>query len=165
MKRFKATAFGTFASPSNRGVIYIDPNHKNEAHHSPILTELEAKSARERELIEEGDGEAVDENGNAIEDTTSLSSVNQERLSEIADAADEATGSIANLDSVRTTAWPDADRVLGGAGPASADLVTPASTQIAGTQMAAPDGSGGGDADDAAPAPRAARTAANKTPR
>jgi len=167
MKRYKALAFGTFASPSNRGVQYINPDHADEKHHSPVLTDAEAVAARDRGLIAEDDkGVEVDDNGKEIVDETTLAHVSQQRLQDVAGETDEATGSIATLDSRQTTAWPDAGRVRGGDdGVVDAPKSPAVSTEIAGTQMGTgEDGSGGSDDDDAAPAPtaRTGRTAAAK---
>lgn len=170
----KAKAFGTFVSPTTGSILYIDPDHKDEAHHSPKLTAEEAKYAFERGLIE--DPADVDTTPRT---ETTISKLGTERseaaVGDLEDGALAAAPGTA-LDSRQTTAWPDAGRVLGGAeGFSQPDLNAPPAGNAVDTVTSATapsgEGVGGGDDDDDSDAPpppapvgkpAAAKTAAAK---
>lgn len=178
----KAAKFGTFVSPTTGSILYVDPSHSDEAHHSPEFDEAEAKVARERGLIEdyeegekpkgegEDDGKAKGagegEEGQRI-NPDSLGAMAAARTAE--GAADlngaveggeggVAEGGATGLESRQSTAWPDSERVLGGAhGHVQSELNV--------ADPAAAVDQGDDDDADAAPAPgekKPARRAAKK---
>lgn len=112
----KAKAFGTFVSPSTGGILYVDPNHDSEVHHSPTFTRAEAEEAFRRGLIEDPeDGEMKDIDPAAALDPNAIGTVAAERTAHHAKADHEVAPQPSTLDSRQSTAWPDADRVQGGA--------------------------------------------------
>ena len=109
----KAKAFGTFVSPTSGGILYVDPDHPNELHHSPKFTPAEAREAFARGLIEDPDGVAT-ERQPEVPVATMGAKRGEELAHELGEDSQAAVAGTA-LDSRQTTAWPDADRVLGGA--------------------------------------------------
>lgn len=157
----KAKAFGVFNSPTDGQMIYVDPNHDDEKHHSPKLTEAEAKVAFERGLIEDpADASKVDEeeeqeSGEGT-DPNSIENIGAAKSEEF--SGEDTKGPGGDVVATRsTTAWPDADRVEGGA-QGFTDNVRVAETPPAPTDI----DTDSGDA-DAPPAPTRRRAAAPKT--
>lgn len=137
----KAAKFGTFVSPTTGSILYIDPTHEDERHHSPLLDAEEAKEAFQRGLIEDPDGaKTVKEGeGKPFIDPNSVAAVAASRTAEGAEALAEGLGTAGGegegegegegdkanagaaiegadgLESRQSTAWPDTERVLGGA--------------------------------------------------
>jgi hypothetical protein len=116
-KIYKAAKHGTFSSPTDSQIIYVDPKHADERHHSPRLDAKEAAYAFERGLIEDPEEVYQDIHGDddLERDPNAIAAVAVERTAEFADA-DATTGAQAStLESRSSTAWPDRDRVEGGA--------------------------------------------------
>lgn len=179
----KAAKFGTFVSPTTGNILYVDPTHPSEAHHSPEFDEAEAKIARERGLIEEyeddakakdegeDDGKAKGGAGEADEgqriNPDSLGAMAAARTADgMADLNGEGEGEgggdeggATGLESRQSTAWPDSERVLGGAhGHVQTELNDADQGQVVlGEGVGA---QGDDDDSDAAPAP--ARAPAKK---
>lgn len=167
----KAKAFGTFVSPTTGSILYVDPDHQDEQHHSPEFTPEEAKVAFERGLIEDPDADEVDTSRRVEQPISELGTSRSEELAN--ELGEDAQGTSPNtaLDSRQTTAWGDAGRVLGGAegfaqpnlnAPpvgnavdlAGADLTNANTTAVTEGQPAGGDNAGGDDDDsDAPPAP------------
>lgn len=167
----KAKKFGTFVSPTTGGILYVDPKHASEAHHSPELDEAEAKVAFERGLIEDPAGATAAEFVDPTNlDPNGLSQVAASRTAEGAEALGQAAGAGEGEDgkegegkadgvgegatgneSRQSTAWPDAERVLGGA---SGHVQSEMNDAAAGATAAE---SGDDNDADAAPAPKPAK--------
>lgn len=112
-----AKAFGTFNSPDTGSILYVDPSHSDEAHHSPLLTREEARVAFERGLIEDPDGAkeaTADQIDDEARDPNALATVAVERVAEVAQIDADASDLPSALDSRQTTAWEKPDTVLGG---------------------------------------------------
>lgn len=113
-----ATKFGTFASPTDGQIIYVDPNHDDERHNHPQMTRDEAAYAYERGLIEDPkDAKDVNAEKAAEQeiDPNAIGVVGTERTEEFAKADDEGGLGSGTLDSRSSTAWQDRGRVEGGA--------------------------------------------------
>lgn len=154
----KAKAFGVFNSPTDSQMIYVDPKHDNEAHHSPQLTEAEAKVAFERGLIEDpSEAKAVEDDDVEVPaaDPNTIENIGAQKSEEF--STDGTAGVGGDVIMTRsTTAFPDADRVEGGA-HGFAD-----GTRVAETSGDVDTDSGDDDAPPAPPA-RRGRAAAPKT--
>jgi hypothetical protein len=114
--RVKAKAFGTFAGRSGE-IIHFNPDSDDERYHTPIINKVDLAAALERGLVEEGSDEEVDPKKQAefVDLTKAIGNVAAQRTAEHAEMDAGIGDGPSTLDSRQSTAWPDADRVLGGA--------------------------------------------------
>lgn len=122
MDKIKTTAkhFGTFNSPTDGQIIYVDPGHNEARVREPELTFAEAKMAYNMGLIEDPDQSKVvtaDESTNtaAEDDPTLLGNVAAARTADVAEDDNKGHEGATTNDSRQSTAWPDLDRTQGGA--------------------------------------------------
>lgn len=151
-RNIKTTAkqHGVFNSPTTGEILYVDPDHDDEKHHSPLMTAAEAKVAFERGLIDEYDPESdrvKAETTLVPADPNAIGTVAAKRTERFAEEDDKGGAGSGSLDSRSSTAWPDRARVEGGVEGAN-DGVPRAPVE----QPADIDADSGDD--DAAPAPK-----------
>lgn len=126
----KAKAFGTFNSPEDSTILYVDPNHDDKRYNSPELTAAEARLAFQMGLIEDPDGaKAVTaDNTNqtdANDDPNLIGNVAAARTEDTAKIDHEVDPKPSTLDSRQSTAWSNPDKVLGGADGVQEEADTP----------------------------------------
>jgi hypothetical protein len=114
-----AKSFGTFNSPTDGQILYIDPGHEEARVNAPELTFAEAKMAFNLGLIEDPDQSNVVKEDESTEtapedDPTLLGNVAAARTADVAEDDNKGHEGATSNDSRQSTAWQDADRVQGG---------------------------------------------------